>query len=80
MLHEGRAAAAEIQKFLDNRSMVINSPLGPLARLELARVYAMQRDAPKAKAAYQDFLTLWKAADRDIPILKEAKAEYGKLH
>jgi len=59
--------------------MVINSPLGPLARLELARVYAMQGDAAKAKAAYQDFLTLWKDADPDIPILKQAKAEYAKL-
>jgi eukaryotic-like serine/threonine-protein kinase len=79
MVHEGRAATAEFQKFLDNRSMVINSPLGSLARLKLARVYAMQHDAPKAKAAYQDFLTLWKDADRDIPILKEAKVEYRRL-
>ena len=78
MLREGRAAADEFQKFLDNRSMVINSPLGPLARLELARAYAMQHDAAKAKAAYQDFLTLWKDADPDIPILKEAQAEYAK--
>ena len=80
MLREGRAAAAEFQKFLDNRSMVINSPLGPLARLELARAYAMQHDAAKAKAAYQDFLTLWKDADPNIPTLKEAKAEYARLH
>jgi serine/threonine protein kinase/Tfp pilus assembly protein PilF len=79
MLREGRAAADEFQKFLDNRSMVINSPLGPLAHLELARAYAMQHDAAKAKAAYQDFLTLWKDADPDIPILKEAKSEYAKL-
>jgi eukaryotic-like serine/threonine-protein kinase len=79
MLHEGRAATAEFQKFIDNRSMVINSPLGPLARLELARVYAMQGDAAKARAAYRDFLILWKDADPDVPILKEAKTEYGKL-
>jgi tetratricopeptide (TPR) repeat protein len=79
MLHEGRAATAEFQKFLDNRSMVINSPLGPLARLKLARAYAMQHDVGKAKAAYQDFLTLWKDADPDIPILREAETEYGKL-
>jgi eukaryotic-like serine/threonine-protein kinase len=79
MLREGRAAADEFQKFVDNRSMVINSPLGPLAHLELARAYAMQHDAAKAKAAYQDFLTLWKDADPDIPILKQAKAEYAKL-
>ena len=79
MLREGSAAAGEFQKFLDNRSMVINSPLGPLARLELARAYAMQHDTAKAKAAYQDFLTLWKDADPDIPILKQAKVEYAKL-
>jgi hypothetical protein len=59
--------------------MVINSPLGSLARLELARAYAMQHDAPKAKAAYRDFLTLWKDADLDIPVLKQAKVEYAKL-
>jgi eukaryotic-like serine/threonine-protein kinase len=79
MLHQGRAATAEFQKFLDNRSMVINSPLGVLARLELARAHAMQRDAAKAKAAYQDFLTSWKDADPDIPVLKSAKAEYARL-
>ncbi len=79
MLREGGAAAGEFQKFLDNRSMVINSPLVPLARLELARAYAMQHDAAKAKAAYQDFLTLWKDADPDVPILKQAQVEYAKL-
>ena len=79
MLREGSAAASEFQKFPDNRSMVINSPLSPLARLQLARAYAMQHDAPKAKAAYQDFLTLWKDADPDIPLLKQAKVEYAKL-
>ena len=55
------------------------SPVGPFARLGLARAYALQADTVKAKAAYQDFLTLWKDADPDIPILKEAKAEYAKL-
>jgi eukaryotic-like serine/threonine-protein kinase len=79
MLHEGRAATAEFQKFLDNRSMVINSPLAALARLQLARAYSMQHDRAKAKAAYQDFFDLWKEADPDIPVLKEAKAEYGRL-
>jgi eukaryotic-like serine/threonine-protein kinase len=79
MLREGSAGAAEFQKFLDNRSMVINSPLGPLARLQLARAYAMQHDAGKARAAYQVFLTLWKDADPDIPVLKQAKVEYAKL-
>lgn len=79
MLGEGSAAAAEFQKFLDNRSIVINSPLAALARLELARSYVMEHDATKAKAAYQDFLTLWKDADPDIPVLKQAKVEYAKL-
>ena len=51
----------------------------PLAQLGLARAYAMQGDSTRAKAAYQDFLALWKDADPDIPILKEAKAEYAKL-
>ncbi|MGA8539753.1 MAG: hypothetical protein WB566_09655, partial [Terriglobales bacterium] len=72
-------ATAEFQKFLDHRGIVINFPLGALAHLGLARVYGMTGDTLKAKAAYQDFLTLWKDADPDIPILKEAKAEYAKL-
>ena len=58
---------------------MLNGPIGALARLQLGRAYAMEGDANKAKAAYQDFLTLWKDADPDIPILKEAKAEYTKL-
>jgi eukaryotic-like serine/threonine-protein kinase len=57
----------------------VNQPTGVLARLGLARAYAMQGDTAKARTAYQDFLTLWKDADPDIPILKEAKAEYAKL-
>ena len=79
MLHDGNRAAAEFQKFIDHRGLVVNFPWGALARLGLARAYAMQGDTAKARAAYQDFLTLWKDADPDIPILKEAKAEYAKL-
>jgi tetratricopeptide (TPR) repeat protein len=79
LLHDGKAAAAEFQKFIDHRGLVVNFPWGALARLGLARAYAMQGDTAKARAAYQDFLTLWKDADPDIPILKEAKAEYAKL-
>jgi eukaryotic-like serine/threonine-protein kinase len=75
----GAAAAAEFQKFLDHSGIVQNFLLGSLARLQLARAYAISGDSAKAKAAYQDFLTLWKDADPDIPILKEAKAEYAKL-
>jgi tetratricopeptide (TPR) repeat protein/tRNA A-37 threonylcarbamoyl transferase component Bud32 len=79
MLHDGNAAAAEFQKFIDHRGLVENFPWGALARLGLARAYAMQGDMAKARSAYQDFLTLWKDADPDIPILKEAKTEYAKL-
>jgi len=71
--------ATEFQKILDHRGIVLNSPIGALAHLQLGRAYAMQGDTAKAKAAYQDFLALWKDADPDIPILKEAKAEYAKL-
>jgi tetratricopeptide (TPR) repeat protein len=77
--HQGGEAAAEFQKILDHRGVVINSPIGALAHLGLARAYVLQGDAAKAKAAYQDFLTLWKDADPDIPILLQAKAEYAKL-
>jgi serine/threonine protein kinase/Tfp pilus assembly protein PilF len=79
MLHDGNAAAGEFQKFIDHRGLVANFAWGALAHLGLARAYAMQGDTPKAKAAYQDFLTLWKNADPDVPILIAAKAEYAKL-
>ncbi len=78
-LHQGKEAAAEYQKFADHRGGVRNFPLGALARLGLARAYAMQGDRTNALMAYEDFLTLWKDADADIPVLKQAKAEYGKL-
>jgi predicted Zn-dependent protease len=80
MLRDGNRAAAEFQKFIDHRGVVMNFPWGALARLGLARAYALQGDTAKAKAAYQDFLTLWKDADPDIPILIAAKSEYAKLH
>jgi tetratricopeptide (TPR) repeat protein len=79
MLHDGNAAAAEFQKFIDHRGLVVNFPWGALARLGLARAYAIEGNTAKARAAYQDFLTLWKDADPGIPILKEAKVEYAKL-
>ncbi len=77
--HQGSEAAVEFQKILDHRGVVVNGPIGVLAHLGLARAYAMQGDTAKAKAAYQDFLALWKDADPDIPILIAAKAEYAKL-
>jgi DNA-binding winged helix-turn-helix (wHTH) protein/tetratricopeptide (TPR) repeat protein len=78
-LHQGREAAAEFQKFVDYPGAVGNNPIGAVARVGLARAYAMQGDTVKARAAYDDFFSLWKDADPDIPILKEAKAEYAKL-
>jgi tetratricopeptide (TPR) repeat protein len=76
---QGREAAVEFQKILDHRGIVVSDPTGALAHLQIGRAYAMQGDTAKAKAAYQDFLTLWKDADPDIPVLKQAKAEYAKL-
>jgi serine/threonine protein kinase/tetratricopeptide (TPR) repeat protein len=76
---QGSAAAAEFQKILDHSGIVWNCWTGALAHLGLARAYAMQGDTAKAKAAYQDFLTLWKDADPDIPIFIAAKVEYAKL-
>jgi DNA-binding winged helix-turn-helix (wHTH) protein/Tfp pilus assembly protein PilF len=75
----GSEAAAEFQKILDHRGLVLNQPIGALAHLGLGRAYVLQGDISKAKAAYQDFLVLWKDADPDIPVLLQAKAEYGKL-
>jgi serine/threonine protein kinase len=77
--HQGREAAAEFQKILDHRGVVVNEPIGALAHLGLARAHALQGDTVKARAAYQDFLTLWKDADPDIPILQQAKTEYANL-
>ncbi len=77
--HDGAAGATEFQKILDHRGIVLNSPIGALANLQLGRAYALQGDTTKAKAAYQDFLGLWKDADPDIPVLQQAKAEYAKL-
>jgi eukaryotic-like serine/threonine-protein kinase len=78
-MHQGSEAAAEFQKILDHRGVVLYEPIGALSHLGLGRAYAMQGDAVKAKAAYHDFLELWKDADSDIPILIAAKAEYAKL-
>ena len=77
--HHGAEAAAEFQKILKHRGSVICDPIGSLAHLQLGRAYALAGDKTKAKIAYQDFLALWKDADRDIPILRQAKTEYAKL-
>jgi tetratricopeptide (TPR) repeat protein len=72
-------AAAEFQKILDHRGLVGADPIGARAHLQLGRAFVLSGDQIKAKAAYQDFLTLWKDADADVPILRQAKAEYAKL-
>ncbi len=87
--HQGSEAAAEFQKILDHRGVVLNEPIGALARLGVGRAYALEAAAAqgdqaasfraKARTAYQDFLTLWKDADPDIPVLKKARTEYAKL-
>ncbi len=78
--HNGAAAATEFQKFIDHSGVSVNFPLGALARLGLARAYTLQGDTAKARSAYQEFFALWKDADPDIPILKDAKAEFAKMH
>jgi serine/threonine protein kinase/Flp pilus assembly protein TadD len=80
LLHQGKEAAAEFQKFLDHRGIAVNCPLGALARLQLGRAYAIQGDRVRSRAAYQDFFRLWKDADSNIPVLIAAKSEYAKLN
>ena len=75
----GQEAAAEFQKILDHRGIVLADPVGALAHLQLGRAYVVSGDKIKARSAYQAFLAIWKDADPDIPILKQAKAEYAKL-
>ena len=79
LLAHDTAAITEFQKLLAHTGVTLNYPLGALAHLGLARAYALQGDTGKAKDAYQHYLALWKDADSDIPILKQAKAEYAKL-
>jgi tetratricopeptide (TPR) repeat protein len=76
---QGAAAASEFQKIIDHAGVVGNEPIGGLARLGLARAYALSGEIAKAKAAYQDFLAIWKTADADAPLLSKAKAEYANL-
>jgi len=78
-MRRGPEASAEFEKIIDHPGVVMNEPIGALAHLGLARAHAMQGDTAKARAAYQDFLMLWKNADSDIPVLISAKLEYAKL-
>jgi hypothetical protein len=77
--HKGIEAAVEFKKLIDRRGILLADPAAALARLEIGRAWALSGDNDKAKTAFQDFLTLWKDADPDIPILKQAKAEYARL-
>jgi hypothetical protein len=79
LLHQGTQAVGEFQKFLDQRGVAVNCPLAALARLQLARAYVLAGDSKRAGGSYQEFFALWKDADPDIPILKQAKEEYAKL-
>jgi eukaryotic-like serine/threonine-protein kinase len=79
LMKRGDAAIAEFQKILNSPSLILNCPLGALARLGLARAYALRGDASKARSGYQDFFALWKDADTQIPLLTRAKAEYSSL-
>jgi len=76
-LHQGAQAAAEFQKIVDHRGVVISDPIGVLAYLELGRAYAMQGDTEKSRSAYETFLRLWKNADSGLAVLENAKREYG---
>ena len=78
--HQGPEAAAEFQKVIDGRTIVVSDPVGALAHLQLGRALALSGDKTKAKAAYQDFLTLWKAADKDIPIFIQAQKDFAALN
>jgi eukaryotic-like serine/threonine-protein kinase len=76
---QGKEAVQEFQKYLDNPGLATGDPLFAPARLGVARGYALEGNKDKARQAYQDLLALWKDADPDLPVLKEAKAEYAKL-
>jgi hypothetical protein len=78
-VRQGAEAAAEFRKILAHRGIVVSDPVGAAGRLQLGRAFALSGDRTRARAAYQDFLTLWKDADPDLPILKQGKAEYAKL-
>jgi hypothetical protein len=79
-LRDGANAEEEYKKILNHRGVNTTTVLYPLAYLGLARAYAIENDAAQEKAAYQDFLSAWKDADPDIPVLNQAKGEYAKLN
>jgi hypothetical protein len=72
-------AATEFRKILDHRGIMVSDPIAALSHRQLGKAYALAGDKAKARSAYQDFFTLWKDADRNIPVLNEAEGEYAKL-
>ena len=78
-LNRGPEAAREFQKIMDHRGIVVSDPIGALAHLQMGRAFVLSGEKTKASTAYGDFLTLWKDTDSDIPVLKQAQAEYSKL-
>jgi DNA-binding winged helix-turn-helix (wHTH) protein/tetratricopeptide (TPR) repeat protein len=80
LLHREDEAVREFRKFSDRRTIVLNNPLGALAKLEIGRAYALHGDTTQARTAYQEFLHLWQDADANIPVFQEAKAEYTRLN
>jgi len=78
--HRGPEAAGEFQKIIDARTIVVSDPVGALAHLQLGRALGLSEDKLKAKIAYQQFLTLWKDADPDIPVFIQAKKEFAALN
>lgn len=77
--HQSAEAAAEFRKILNHRGLVLADPVGAMTRLGLGRALALSGEPGKARDAYQDFLTLWKNADPEVPVLRQAKAEYARL-
>jgi tetratricopeptide (TPR) repeat protein len=77
--NQANEAASEFRKILDHPGIVVSDPIAAISRLQLSRAYALRGDRAKARSGYQEFFALWKDADPDIPILKEAEAEYAKL-
>jgi tetratricopeptide (TPR) repeat protein len=76
----GEQAVAEFEKILEHRGRAVNGVIAALAHLELARAYALSSDVPKAQSSYHDFLALWKDADTDAVVLRQARAEYARMH
>lgn len=79
-MNHGAEAAAEFQKILDHRGIVVSDPVGALAPLQIGRAFASSGDKNNAKAAYRDFLGLWRNADPDVPVLKQARSAYARLN